>query len=330
MKNIKSLGAILGATAILTLGVSSAEASQLRLLSSWDPNFPMNEHFVSVFMDRVAERSDGGLTISMDGPEVVHPFSQFEPVQTGLYQMLFSHPAYHTGETLLALTLEANTQADPARIRESGLFDAVDAEYNQLGLKLIGITTSGVGSYQFLMRDRPHDGDAPFNGMRVRGSQPYGPVIESLGGALTVLQPGEIYSSIDRGVVQGAGWPVIGTESSRLTEVTNYFTTPGFGAGHYMMFMNLDSFNALSAEHQELIMTVAAEVELDSYQVFLELTQAEIASMEEAGLQAFPLPENLAENMGAAFATGLQAIATSRGEAAAQRIIDFMTENDML
>ena len=91
-----NLKAIITAAAFAAFGTGGAQAEQLRLLSSWDPSFPMNTDFVTPFMEGVAARSEGAVEITMDGPEVVDPFSQFEPVQAGLYQILFTHAAYHT------------------------------------------------------------------------------------------------------------------------------------------------------------------------------------------------------------------------------------------
>lgn len=322
--------AIITAAAFAAFCAGGAQAEQLRLLSSWDPSFPMNTDFVTPFMERVAARSEGAVEITMDGPEVVDPFSQFEPVQAGLYQILFTHAAYHTGETRLALPLEANLMADPEKIRTSGLWDEIDAGYNALGFKLIGITTTGTGAYQILMRDKPTDVENPLAGMRVRGSPPYAPVIEEFGGTLVVLPAGEIYSALDRGVVEGAGWPVVGTQDSRLTEVTKYYMTPGFGAGHYMMLMNLDAFNALDAAQQEVILSVAKEVESESAKVFADLTVSEVEFMQSEGLEAVELSEEMAKRMTSAFATGLSAMSTANGESGAERIVAFMREKGLM
>jgi TRAP-type C4-dicarboxylate transport system substrate-binding protein len=327
---MKGLRTIMTAAAVSAIFATGVQAEQMRLISSWDPSFPMNEHFVTPFMKRVAERSNGALTVTMDGPEVVAPFSQFEPVQVGLYQMLFTHAAYHTGETRLALPLEANTMPDPEQIRETGLWDEIDAGYNEKGLKLLGITSTGAGAYQILLRDKPTDDENPLAGMRVRGSPPYAPVIEEFGGTLVVLPAGEIYSAMDRAVVEGAGWPVVGTQDSRLTEVSKYYMTPGFGAGHYMMLMNLDAFNALDEASQDIILSVAAEVERESAQVFAELTKAEVANMQAEGLEPVTLSEDMVARMTGAFATGLGAMATANGESAAERVVAFMRENGMM
>lgn len=327
---IKDFNTIMTAAAFAVFFAGGAQAEQLRLLSSWEPSFPMNAHFVTPFMERVAARSEGAVEISMDGPEVVDPFSQFEPVQAGLYQVLFTHAAYHTGETRLALPLEANIMADPEAIRTSGLWDQIDAGYNAYGFKLIGITTTGTGAYQILLRDKPTDVENPLAGMRVRGSPPYAPVIEEFGGTLVVLPGGEIYSGLDRGVIEGAGWPVIGTQNSRLTEVTKYYMTPGFGAGHYMMLMNLDAFNALDAAQQEIILSVAEEIERESVGVFEELTIAEVANMQSEGLEAVELSDDMAVRLTAAFADGLSAMATANNEGAAEKIVAFMRKNGMM
>ncbi|MCC5986545.1 MAG: TRAP transporter substrate-binding protein DctP [Pararhodobacter sp.] len=329
MRTVQFIRRTLGASALMVFSAAGLQASDIRLLSGWDPGHPPNVHVVSRFIERVAERSEGAINVTMDGPEVVAPFEQLEPVQAGIYQMLFTHPAYHAGVTRAAFALDSSSDPDPERRRSVGLWDAIDEEYNRIGLKLIGITSTGEGSYQFLLRDRPHDSDQPFAGMRIRGTPPYRPIIDDFGGAMVVLSGGEMYSALDRNVVQGAAWPVVGATASRLPEVTNYYLRPAFGSGSYLMLMNLDAFNRLSEEEQEVLLSVAAELEQETISVFQDINAQEVEAMEAAGLERVTLSDEMSERMIRVFVDGFRSLAVETNEAAAQRIVDILNENDM-
>lgn len=328
MSNRRSILAA-GAAALIISSVSPLAAENLRMLTGWDASQAQNIHLAEKFAERVEAASNGEITVSIDGPEVVAPFEQVEPVQAGIFQLLFTHPAYHSGVTRAAFALDSSASGDPQLRRDIGLWGAIDEAYNALGLKLIAILGMGEETYQFVLRDALVEGDLPFKGMKIRGTQPYKPIIEEFGGVAVVLTGGEVYSAIDRGVVQGAAWPVVGTGTTRLAEVTNYYLRPGFGQGSYMMLMNLDAWNNQTQEAQKAIAEVALEMENESIEVFEKLMEEEVARMEADGLEKIMLSDDLVERMRSSYVKGFRALALETNEAAAKKIVGILEENNL-
>ncbi|MAY88214.1 MAG: C4-dicarboxylate ABC transporter substrate-binding protein [Pseudooceanicola sp.] len=316
----------------LALAVASgvgAQAESLRLLTSWDMTMPANIHIVQDYVKRVQEQSEGEIEITVDGPEVVAAFEQIEPVQAGVFQLLFTHPAYHTSVSWAGFALDSSVDPGPEKRREIGLWDALDEAYNKIGLKLIALPGSGNQGYQFVLSTQPSDGENPFSGLKVRGSPSYKPIIEALGGALVVLPGGETYAAMDRGVVDGAGWPLIGFESTKLSEVAKYYVRPTFGSSTYVLLMNLDAWNGLDADTQKTLLDIGADVERDGFAAFEKLKTEEVERMQEAGMEEYAVSDEAAQRMQEAFVKEQRSTALGAGGDETRKVIDIFEANDL-
>lgn len=285
--------------AVLATGVT---AETLTMLSSWDESYNAVPVFAEGFAEMLEEKSGGDLDVSMRGPETVSPFEQFQPVSAGLFDMLFTHGAYHLGETAMAFGMDAVTD-DPEARRESGIYDLIDQHYANRNLKLIGVFSAASG-YHILLRD-PIGEDGALEGRKIRASGTYHDLVTELGGSVVTLPASEIYSSLERGVVDGAAWPVFGAMDYKWYEVADYMTRPTFGVTNLTMFMNLDTWNGLSAEQQDLVMETAQELELSGREHFETLWAEEDQAMQEAGLEVTEFGPEVAEEIGAIFANGV-------------------------
>lgn len=296
-----------------TILATPAAAQNLTMLSGWDESYEAVPVFAQGFIERVAEKSGGEFTIQLRGPETVPPFEQLQPVSAGLFDMLFTHGAYHLGETSMAFGMDA-IEDDPAARRESGIYDLIDEHYAKHNLKLIGVFSAASG-YHILLR-QPIGQDGGLQGLRVRASATYHDFITALNGSVVTLPASDIYSSLDRGVVDGAAWPVFGAMDYRWYEVANHMTRPTFGINNHSIFMNLNAWNNLTEEQQALLTEVAIELEVEGRAEFEALFEEENEAMVEAGLAVTEFGPEYADRVEAIFAEGVwrQVLAHSGGD----------------
>ena len=156
------------------------------------------------FIEQVTSETAGEIVINVIGPGAIPPFEQLEPVSAGLVDLLFTHGAYHLGETGIGMALDA-IYAEPAELRNSGLWQKVATHYEAFGLKLLSLPTSPRG-YHILLRD-PISSACDIRGRKVRGSPVYHGLLRALGAVPVVLPAGEIYAALEKKVIDGAGWP---------------------------------------------------------------------------------------------------------------------------
>jgi len=324
MKIFKSAAAAV----ILAIASLPVAAQEFRLLSSWDTNYAYNPYMLEPFIEGVQTASNGKMKFSVSGPETVPAFEQLEPVSAGVFQFLFTHGSYHFGTTP-ALTLVEGFEADLTKVRESGLFDVLDKHYQKQNLKLVMLMVSPVGTYHMVLRN-PVNAQGDLAGRRIRGVATYTGVIDMLNGVTTVLPVSDVYTSIEKGLIDGTAWPIIGALDYRWVEVAKYLLRPGFGVNYEPLFMNLDAWEALSKEDQEILSNVARRVEKAWSENATEVWSKEEKAMIAQGAEISEMGSSQQEKLQQAWSEGLIKQAKSKDAKLTEELVEFARSNGML
>jgi len=215
--SISLAAAVAAATAVFAGAVSEAVAgSSLKVLRSW-PTTLEAVRILDQYHKSVEKAAAGELKLSQAGPEVVPPLEQLNPVSAGVFDLLFSHGAYHAGSNGLLMGVDA-LKLDPKKLRESGLFDYISQNYQKRhGLKLLALTATGKNGYHMVLKKLP-DPETGLAGRKIRGTATYHPLIKKLGGSPVVLTLGQLYTALEKGVVDGYCWPLYGLRTFKFYE----------------------------------------------------------------------------------------------------------------
>jgi TRAP-type mannitol/chloroaromatic compound transport system substrate-binding protein len=273
---------VLGALSAALLAVS-ADAAELRLLSSWDKsNWPAYA-VADTYLKMVNGAPGGKVKIALNGPETVPPFQQIQPVSAGVFDMLYTHGAYHGGSKGIALAADA-IDIDPHKRREVGIHDVIDRYYQKHNnLKLVSIPTQSFAGYQMFLK-APLSADEDVKGRKIRGVSSYHGVIRALGGAPVVLPPGEVYSALEKGVIDGACFPAAGLLTTKFYEVAKYALRPTFGSTNAPIFINLDSWKKLAKDEQTVILDNGRRLEFEMPWIGQGIYEQEEAELRKLGM----------------------------------------------
>ena len=258
MKKLLSLGAT---AAVLALGTSNAAMStNLKMLTSWNKDNWPTYAVLDQFHKNV--EASGKVKLTIVGKEVVPPFEQLQPVSSGVFDMLFSHGIYHAGSKGLAFTFDA-IDAGAKKRRASGIIDFLDKYYQKHNnLKVLAVVAaSNQGYHMFLKKPLSPAGDV--KGRKIRGTLSYHGVIKLLGGSPVVLPGGQIYTALEKGVIDGACWPAAGMLSMKHYEVAKFKVRPTFGTSNLGLWINLDKWNKLSKGDQNILVAAAKKTEIE-------------------------------------------------------------------
>jgi TRAP-type mannitol/chloroaromatic compound transport system substrate-binding protein len=108
-----------------------------------------------------------------------------------------------------------------------GGFELLSEQYKKLGMHLVGVMWWGIESYP---SKKPLRRLEDFKGLKIRVPQGMeSDVLTRIGASVVVLPGTEIYSALDKGVVDATNWSVP-SDNDRLGfhKVAPYFTYPGF------------------------------------------------------------------------------------------------------
>lgn len=289
--------------AALALGSMYAVAQEFRMLSSWDKSYPLVTEIMDPFMKGVETASKGRMKFRVSGPETVASFEQLQPVGSGAFQFLFTSGAYHYGTTPVLAVAEA-FRGDLTAIRASGVFDVIDKHYQKFGLKLVVLATTPVGAYQMILR-QPVGASGDLQGRKIRATATYSSVVTMLGGVSVAIPPSEVYTALEKGVVDGAAWPVLGILNYKWNEVAKYLMRPTFGINVQPILMNLNAWNKLSDGDHNLLLAEARKVEDQYFKGSVRLWQEEEKAMLASGMTITQLGETQKAKLNAVFEDGL-------------------------
>lgn len=220
------------------------------------------------FVAAVNERGKGIVRIDVKGgPEVIPNPQLGTAQQSGLIDMLHT-PAGLYLELVPEGEVLAASSVTPAEARKNGAWDLIDSIYQKKGnAKLLAHMNASAGFHIWTVNEPKltEDGMLDFSTLLIRASPLYKQLFENVGATMIIQPAPEVYTSLERGVINANAYPVLGYASFGWDKFTKYRIDPSYFRMDVLISMNLDAFNALSPEAQKILVETAAEYEQKSF-----------------------------------------------------------------
>jgi TRAP-type C4-dicarboxylate transport system substrate-binding protein len=263
MKRPFSSAAVVSAFAFATVLASGNALAQqpvvLKGITPWTADYDLSRGFFT-FQELVNGKLKGKLAISyLGGPEVAAPNQQFQALKNGVVDVMLGAAAYYRTEVPLAWAVQF-AQKTPPELRKSGYFDLMrKIHLEQGGVVYLANTAAGGGAFRLYIDKKIAKPD--LKGLKIRVSPVYTPLVNALGGAPISMAPGEIFTGMERRVVDGFGWTYTGIDLFGLHEVTKYVIDHPFYSLDTVVLMNKSVYDRLSPEIQKTLAEVCEELE---------------------------------------------------------------------
>jgi TRAP-type C4-dicarboxylate transport system substrate-binding protein len=288
------------AAVVFGLAAAPAQAQTLTMLTGWGPNNTTAYMPAAQFEKNLQAASSGKLSLRISGPEAVPPFEQLQPVSSGAFEIIYTHPTYH--QKGLAGVAEIIPH-DLKRIRESGVWGFIDQFYQKThNVKLLALVAVGTEGYHCYLR-APLTAQGDWAGRKMRGVANQHAVIRALGGVPVVMPMGDVYSSIEKGVVDGACAPANVMLATKHHEVAKYRVEPRFGLLVSLIAINLDRWNKLSKAEQDQLVAAGVQTEVETARLGDEILARENKALEGLGVQVITLSPDKAKQIQSLFST---------------------------
>ena len=259
LKTILAAGVATGALA------SGAWACEITLRSSdTHPEGYPTVTAVQYMGDLLEERTDGRICIEVyHSAQLGQEADTIEQTQLGVIDMNrvslgpFNNIIEET--KVFSLPYIFRSTEHMHRVVDGDIGQDVLAEFENHNL--VGLGFFDGGSRSFYNSQRPINSMADLEGLsfRVMQSDVFVDMVNALGANATPMPYGEVYSSIQTGVIDGAenNWPSF--ESSGHFEVAGYYTLDQHLIVPEVLVMSLNSWNGLSGDDQALIRQAARD-----------------------------------------------------------------------
>lgn len=258
----------------------------LNVVSSHERTDSVNDGFW-MFVDKL-EKSAPWVKIEYKGAgEVMEPTQLMEATATGAIDMTQTAFAYYPQNIPLVDAMKL-TPFLPEEERSNGVYDILQAAHEKQNVHFLGRTGANAPFKLYL-----NDGidSADLSGMQIRTSPVYVAMLEAMGAAPVSIPPSDIYTSMERGVVDGFGWPTLGVTHNGWDEVTKYELDVPFYDIDFAALINLDVWNGLDQETQEAMTNAMSETEVELVKHYAELVEKEFDERRAAGVELIKFPE---------------------------------------
>ena len=273
---------IAGLAAILTVSSAAAEEVNLRAVSAFAEGTEFSKNFER-FVEKINADGKGLIKINyIGGPRAVPPFEVGNAVRTRVVDMANVTGAFYTNLMPEADGFKLNGKPMSEQ-RKNGTWEYMNQLHSQkLNSQYLARQFHNVPFHIYLNKKIDK---IDFTGLKIRVTPVYRDVVEALGGAPITTAPGEVYTALERGVVDGYGWPITGIFDLGWEKVTKYRMEPPFYSVEVNVLVNLDAWKSLSDAQRKLLNDAALWLEgLDSEKE--AVIKAERERQAAAGIQA--------------------------------------------
>lgn len=244
------------------------------------------------FVDKVNQRGKGVIQIKVRGGPEIMPMAQLgEAQKNGVIDML-DCPAGPYLNLVPEAEVFAATNKKPWELRANGGFALINEIFAKKGNAYVLAHVDGGAGFHIFTNDEPPrsaDGGIDFTRLKIRSAALYRDFLESLGAGVVVQGPGEVYTSLERGLVNANAYTVLGYQGFGWNKFTKFRIDPGFFQTDVLISMNKTKWDSLPEAARRILQEVALEYERESYEANVKGTEDEGKQMIAGGMKVVPL-----------------------------------------
>lgn len=254
------------------------------------------EASLQVFKQNVEARTDGAVSIStFPASQLGGEREQLEGVQFGSIEMaVLAGPVSSVYPEVLVFDL-------PYLFKNREVaYQVLDGDFGQKILDgmlpktgIRGLAWGENGFRHFTNRARPISSPSDLNGMKIRTMEnpAHMKMVESFNATATPMAFGEVYSSLQQGVIDGQENPISLIESMRFYEVQKHLTLDGHVYNPFMFMVNNRFFERLPDEYQTVIQEEARNWSNIQRELNAEQENKGLQKLKEEGMQVVELSD---------------------------------------
>lgn len=278
------------------LGLAAGAPAQEVTLSAL--NFlPNNSSFGIPFADWVEDANKAGkgiVQVVIRPAGSISPFQMGNAVKTGVVDMAALPPTFYQNLLPIGDALKL-TKKTAVEMRKNGTWALLNKLHNEkVNAWLLDTSGFGVKFYLYL-RDKKIE--APdLKGMKIRTTPVYRAFFRALGADLIQTAPGDVFIALERGTIDGYGWPSWDIKTTGWDKHTKYRVEPGFYAVANATIINLDKWKSLTDKQREFLTNHSLKFEAEYDKRYAPKTEAYLKEQKDAGVQVIELKGKVADD----------------------------------
>src|SRR5438477_6001263 len=269
------------AAAALAPALAAAQEVTLRMVSA----FPENQYYVKrtvEWIEKVNKEGKGTLQINfIGGPKAIPTFEVGKAVQTGVVDIGFSTGAFYTNVMPEADILKLS-ETSAAEQRKNGGYELINKIWaEKANMRYLAKVVEFTPFHLYLNKKIDK---RDLTGLEIRITPVYREFFQSMNAQVMTTAPGEVYTALERGVIDGYGWPIHALFDLNWQEKTKFRVDPGFYNAEVALIINLDKYKSLTPAQRDYLERKAQAYEAQN-DFWKSYNQQEAKRQAEAGIQ---------------------------------------------
>jgi TRAP-type C4-dicarboxylate transport system substrate-binding protein len=294
---IQSRLIVLAVAAFTALGMSGAGTialgaepivlkvtSQFRTGDSWDavPGF---------VRQKVQENMSDKITIRyLGGPEVISGFEQAAALKEGTIDLLVCTTSWSSALWPMIEAYDLTGDLKPWDEEPAGLTAFLERGFaKQVNAKYLGRVGGGIPVVFYTLFKPASVED--FNGRLLRVTPLHREAAKALGAKGVTIAPSDMYAALDRGTIEGLGYPTMGLQHQGVTKIVKYRVEPGFYHQKWAVLVNMDTWNKMPADTQNELAALMKEIQRESHDLEWTLVNADTEVEKSHGIEIVTLAD---------------------------------------
>ena len=273
---------------------STVFGESLRLVTNWGTgsySVSRTIEFAEEFNASSAAKEADLEIVFVGGPEVSPATQQLLALTNGVFDLLFGSAGYYVGTVPEAYAIYGTT-ITPMEARGTGATELLNEIYiEKANAHVLGWIAAGVG-YHIWLTNEPQinkDGLPELDGIKIRSSGFYKAWLSSYGAINVMIPAPDIYTSLERHIVDGAAWPGLGITDYGVEEFLGYRIDPPVWQFDNLLWINNDKWSSLTDQQRKVLADSVRLFEPIAYEYYRKLAEEERATVEAAGVRSFQM-----------------------------------------
>ena len=246
------------------------------------------------FVQKVNAEGKGVVQINyLGGPKAIPTMEQGAALRNGVVDLSNSTTSFVASVSPESLAVNYATRSW-ADMRKDGTVDYLNKLMMEKGLYYYARTGDGVPYHIYLNKKIDK---ADLSGLKIRIAPIYREFFTKLGASVMQVAPGEVYTALDRGVVDGYGWPLLGIFDLGWHEKTKFRVDPGIYNIELGIIFSAKTWNALTPAQRDFLNKQVAWVEGLNADMAGKDVQTDLKRQADAGIQVIKLPDAEAQKL---------------------------------
>jgi TRAP-type C4-dicarboxylate transport system substrate-binding protein len=282
-----SIGAVLAAGCLmLGSGYAAAQEITLKAVNAFQEGTYPARGF-EIFVKKVNAEGKGIVQIQyLGGPKAMPAAEHATALRRGVIDLANSTASYTANLVPEGMALSFS----PLRmdvLRRNGAMRYLNDLYLEKGLYYLGRTYPEGIQYHIFTNKRIDRVD--LTGQKLRIAAVYRDFFQTLGATVVQTAAGEVYTALERGIVDGFGWPLVGIFDLGWQEKVKYRIDPGFYSVEAGMVMSASAWEKLTPAQRAFLEKQVREFEIENASRARSDAESELKRLQEAGIQTITL-----------------------------------------